>query len=92
MDRKIILYGSAQCVDCVELKALLDEKQVHYGYVEVLGGLGHLKKFLNIRDTHPELYENVRSHGRIGIPTLVVDDADVYVLPDEETLGRILTE
>lgn len=92
MNRKIILYGSAQCDGCVALKALLEEKKVHFGYVDVLGGLGHLKKFLNVRDAHPELYENARREGRVGIPTLVVDDAEVYLAPDKATLERILAE
>lgn len=92
MKRKIILYGSEQCDGCVELKALLTKKQVHFGFVDVLGGLGHLKKFLNVRDTHPELYETVRKEGRVGIPTLVVNDSEVYLSPDEETVDRILAE
>lgn len=92
MNRKIILYGSAQCDGCVALKAKLEDRQAHYGYVDVLGGLGHLKKFLNIRDAHPELYAAVRKEGRVGIPTLVVDDTQVYLSPDDETLARILAE
>lgn len=92
MSKKIIFYGSAQCKDCVELKALLEEKRVHFGYVDVLDGLGHLKKFLSIRDAHPDVYEHARSEGFIGIPTLVVNDTDVYSEPDRATVEHILSE
>jgi glutaredoxin-related protein len=77
--KKIILYGNADCPDCMSAKAALEKAQLRYGYVDVLAGLGQLKKFLNLRDSHPEHYATVMAEGKIGIPTIVIDDAYIYV-------------
>jgi glutaredoxin-related protein len=87
---KIMVYGSAACPDCVILKEKLDAAHVHYGYVDVLAGLAHLKKFLAVRDSHPDAFAGARENGSIGIPTAVVDDAEVLVLPDAEATARLI--
>ena len=79
MSKKVIVYGSADCPHCVDLKEALDKEGIHYGYIDILAGLGHLKKFLNVRDANPELYKDFVATGKVGIPTLVVDDTDIYV-------------
>ncbi|MDL2248536.1 glutaredoxin [Tyzzerella sp. OttesenSCG-928-J15] len=83
MAKKIILYGSAECPPCIETKKRLDEAGIRYGYVDVLGGLAHLKKFMSFRDAHYDIYKNAIAEGSIGIPTVVIDDKDIYV--DEVT-------
>ena len=79
MSKKVILYGSTQCPDCVKTKEALDKEGIHYGFVDILAGLGHLKKFLNLRDQNPQVFGEAAAGGKIGIPTLVVDDRDIYV-------------
>lgn len=78
LSKKIILYGSADCPHCMDMKKVLDEEGIKYGYVDVLESLGHLKKYLNLRDANPEIYADIRANGKVGIPTLVVDDKDIY--------------
>jgi len=85
MAKKIMLYGSAECPPCVATKQRLDEAGIRYGYVDVLGGLAHLKKFMNIRDANPELFKATVEKGSIGIPTVVIDDKDIYV--DDVVVG-----
>ena len=80
MAKKVILYGNADCPDCMVVKNLFDEAGIHYGYVDVLGGLAHLKKFLAVRDSHPTDFKAVVEGGGIGIPTVVVDDTELYML------------
>ena len=80
MAKKIILYGNENCPDCMVLKGLLDEAGIRYGYVDVLAGLAHFKKFLGVRDNNPEAFAQVVEAGSIGIPTVVVDDTEVHVL------------
>ena len=78
MSKKVIVYGSPSCPDCVILKDLFDQEGVHYGYIDVLDGLAQLKKFLNVRDGNPEVFKKITDGLKIGIPAVVVDDTDVY--------------
>lgn len=82
MTKKIIVYGATDCEGCIKLKQLLDDEGIHYGFVDVLGGLAHLKKFLNLRDQHPDVFLYARENGKIGIPAVVIDDAAVYAESD----------
>ncbi len=80
--KKVIVYGSPMCPDCVEAKKVLDEEQIRYGYVDVTAGMAHLKKFLNLRDSRPE-FDPVKAEGKIGIPCFLVDDKDLYIMLPE---------
>ena len=89
MAKKIIMYGNAACKDCVEAKEILDREGIRYGYVDVLGGLAHLKKFITLRDAHPVEFQSEIAKEHMGIPCFVVDDKDVYVLlPDLEVFRK----
>ncbi|HAO69331.1 MAG TPA: glutaredoxin [Ruminococcaceae bacterium] len=81
--KKVIMYGSPMCGDCVEAKKVLEEEQIRYGYVDVTAGMAHLKKFLNLRDNRPE-FDAVKEEGKIGIPCFVVDDKDLYIMLPED--------
>ena len=78
MSKKVIVYGTPACPDCVNLTELFDREGVHYGYVNILEGLGHLKKFLNVRDANADVFKEVTDALKIGIPAVVVDDTTVY--------------
>lgn len=84
MAKKIIMYGNPACKDCVEAKAILDKEGIRYGYVDVLGGLAHLKKFITLRDAHQDKFSSEIAKAHMGIPCFVVDDKDVYVLLPED--------
>ena len=89
MAKKIIMYGNAACKDCVEAKAILDSEGIRYGYVDVLGGLAHMKKFITLRDSHQAEFQSEIEKAHIGIPCFVVDDKDVYVmLPEDLSVFR----
>lgn len=79
MRKKVILYGSSDCPGCVACKEAFDDAGVKYGYVDILGGLAHLNKFLAVREDHRELFKDVIENRKVGIPTIVVNDTDVYV-------------
>ena len=79
MGKKVMLYGSADCPGCVATKETFEKEGIRYGYVDVLAGVAHLKKFLNLRDANPAIYKEVVEKGSIGIPTIVVNDKDIYV-------------
>ena len=78
MARKIIMYGNEHCPTCNEVKEVFDREGIRYGYVDILAGLAHLKKFLNLRDNNPEAFSHVVAEGKIGIPAVVVDEDTVY--------------
>ncbi len=81
--KKIILYGNANCPDCVKAKEKLDADGIRYGYVDVLAGLAHLKKFITLRDSHQAEFADQIAAGKLGIPCFVVDDKSVYVMLPE---------
>jgi len=89
MAKKIIMYGNAACKACMEAKAVLDNEGIRYGYVDVLAGLAHLKKFVTLRDANQALFQSEIDAGKLGIPCFVVDDKDVYVsLPEDLSTFR----
>ena len=67
----------------VVLQLPIMEGGVFTGYVDVLAGLAHLKKFIVVRDSHPEEFKEQIAKGHLGIPCFVVDDKDVYVMMPE---------
>lgn len=79
MAKNVVLLGSDECPYCREMKEALAKENIAYEYVNVQESLGNLKKFLNVRDQNPEAYKAVREGGKVGVPTLVVDEKDVYV-------------
>lgn len=89
MAKKIIVYGNAQCADCVALKEAFEAAGIRFGFVDVLGGLAHLKKFIRLREGHAALFARHVAEGRIGIPAVVVDDGEVFVEPKGEELAAL---
>lgn len=86
--KKVIVYGSPMCPDCVKAKEVLDKEGIRYGYVDITAGMAHLKKFLALRDNRPE-FDEAKKIGTIGIPCFYVDDKDLYVmLPEDLDLLR----
>lgn len=88
--KKIFLFGSEQCPDCVVMKGFLDAHQVRYSFIDVLGSLGKLKMFLKYRDTL-QAFEPVKEKGSVGIPFLLVNDGEWSTLegPSDALLARL---
>lgn len=82
--KKVILYGSAHCPSCSPAKEYLEKRNVTFGFVDITSGMGHLKRFLKLRDVNPK-YNEVKSKNQVGIPTLVIDgepfilEGDAYI-------------
>lgn len=55
------------------MKEVLSQKEVKFAFVDVTESIGNLRKFLKVRDTYP-VFEPIREQGRVGLPTLFVDD------------------
>ena len=90
MVKKILMFGSGQCPDCMAMKERLEAQQIRYSFVDILDSLGKLKMFLKYRDALPE-FEKVRAGGGIGIPFLLVNDGEWASLegPTESVMARL---
>ena len=88
--KKIFVFGSQQCPDCVLMKELLDAHQIRYSYIDILDSLGKLKMFLKYRDSLPE-FAKVKEHGGVGIPFILVNDGEWISLepPSEALIARL---
>ena len=70
------IYGSMLCPDCVKCREDLGRAGVAYEYLDFSEHLLHLKEFLVLRDSE-NVFEEVRSNGKIGIPCIVMEDGRV---------------
>ena len=61
------IYGSPNCPNCVRAKALFEEKDLPFAYVNISGSMEELKEFLKLRDTE-ELFAPIKEQGLVGIP------------------------
>lgn len=73
--KKIFVFGSQQCPDCIVMKELLEANQIRYSYIDIQDSLGKLKMFLKYRDSRPE-FEGVRQNNSVGIPFILVNDGE----------------
>lgn len=79
---KITMYGAAICPDCVEAKAVLEKREdIQVDYKSITENTRTLKEFLAYRD-NDEVFAEVISEGRIGIPFFILEDGtktfDIY--------------
>jgi glutaredoxin-related protein len=88
--KKVFVFGSQQCPDCVVLKEFLEANQVRFTFIDILDSLGKLKMFLKHRDSLPE-FDAVKQKGSIGIPFISVNDGEWISLdqPSGAMLSRL---
>jgi glutaredoxin-related protein len=88
--KKVFVFGSQQCPDCVVLKEFLEANRIRFTFIEILDSLGKLKMFLKYRDSLPE-FAAVKEKGTIGIPLLLVNDGEWVSLdpPSDAMLARL---
>lgn len=76
------IYGSLLCPDCVRCKAELEAAGVPFAYLDFSDDLRNLKEFLKHRDEN-ELFAEIRSSGKIGIPCIEREDGSITFEWDE---------
>jgi glutaredoxin-related protein len=88
--KKVFVFGSKQCPDCMVMKEFLDAHQVRYSFIDILDSLGKLKMFLKYRDSLG-LFEGTRAAGGVGIPFVLVNDGEWMTLdaPSEAMLAHL---
>ena len=72
----MIVYGSMQCVDCVECREAYDAEQMNYRFRNIDKNLVFLKEFLALRD-RDSAFDTVKQKGAIGIPRISNADDSV---------------
>ena len=85
------LYGAPICVNCREVKQLLDEKGIPYEYVDITESTKNLRAFLAMRDTLP-VYDEAKAEGRLGITAIGWEDGSVTLDPDWLSAGGACTD
>lgn len=88
--KKIFVFGSQQCPDCIVMKELLEANQIRYSYIDIQDSLGKLKMFLKYRDSLPE-FEGIKKKNSVGIPLILVNDGEWSSLdpPSEALIARL---
>ena len=76
------IYGSMLCPDCVDCCKELREANVEFEFCDFAESLLNLKEFLKLRDDS-DLFADVRSAGKIGIPCIVREDGSITLDWDE---------
>lgn len=72
------------------MKEVLSQKNVKFAFVNVTESIGNLRKFLKVRDTYL-VFEPIREQGRVGLPTLFVDDTP-YLVEGPEHAEQLIEE
>lgn len=65
------------------MKEVLSQKGIEFIYFDISLDFGALKRFLKIRDTN-DIFDSVRETGRVGIPTVLVDDKVMLGLEEDQ--------
>jgi glutaredoxin-related protein len=91
---KITMYGAAICPDCVQAKAALEKHEyIELDYKNIIESTKILKEFLAYRD-NDELFVDVISQGRIGIPFFILEDGtktfDIFNYVDIEKPQQVI--
>ncbi len=70
------------------MKEFLSQKEADFAYFDISLDFAALKRFLKLRDTNP-LFESIRGSGRVGIPTILIDD-EVIIGFEEDKINEII--
>lgn len=70
----VIMVGSHLCPSCRKLLEDIREEGLYTEFHDVAENLNDMRLFLKLREGNPEIYDEVRAEGKIGIP--------VFILPD----------
>jgi glutaredoxin-related protein len=79
---KVQVIGSHVCPDTLYALNQLAAHGAEIDFVDLLSCHDCLKKYLNLRETHP-LYKEIRGTQRLGIPCFILEDGTVTLSLDD---------
>lgn len=90
MNRKLIVYGSMLCPDCVEAERVLNERRITHEFINITDSMANLKAFLAYRD-RKTIFADIRTAGRVGIPFFVLESGTL-TFDLETAIGAVSKE
>ncbi len=75
-DKRIVVYGTRWCPDCVRAKFILDKKQVVYDYIDI------------DQDASAKQFVKDTNRGYCSVPTIIFPDGSTLTEPDPRTLEQ----
>ena len=73
----VVMVGSHLCKACRNRLAELKEEGLPVEFHDIVENLNDMRLYLRIRENHPELYDEIRKEGRVGIPVFILPDGTV---------------
>ena len=73
----IRMIGNHICKDCVSAMEVIQRERLPIEFHDMEKALDYVKEFLEIREGNPELYDEIRKEGRVGIPVFILPDGTV---------------
>ena len=73
----ITMLGNHHCIDCVKACAEIKRMNLPIEFHDMETSMDYVREFLNVRDGHPELFDECRKNNSIGIPVFVLEDGTV---------------
>ena len=73
----IKMLGNHKCIDCVKACAEIERQNLPIEFHDMETSMEYVREFLNVRDGHPELFDECRKNNSIGIPVFVLEDGTV---------------
>ena len=73
----VIMIGSHLCSSCRARLEEIREAGLTVEFHDIVENLNDTRMYLKIRESHPEIYDEVRAEGRVGIPVFVLPDGTV---------------
>lgn len=69
--------GESSRKACRNRLAELKEEGLPVEFHDIVENLNDMRLYLRIRENHPELYDEIRKEGRVGIPVFILPDGTV---------------
>ena len=85
------LVGAWLCPDCRIAVEKAKEEGLAFEFHDMLENLQDMRLYLKIRESHPEVYDDVRQENKVGIPVFVLPDGSITLDTEAalDALGKL---
>ncbi|MBQ7796355.1 MAG: hypothetical protein IJ374_07345 [Lachnospiraceae bacterium] len=75
----VTMVGTHLCPGCRARLEEIREEGLNVEFHDILENLQDMRLFLKIREGHPEIYDEIRNVGRVGVPVFILPDGTVTI-------------